>query len=403
MTRLVRLAILTLAALALQPVATAAAQVVPDPLYAAVLRTPDDPAVNLTYARARLEAGDPQGAVPALERILIAQPGADAVRLLYADTLLRLGDAAGAERELAILRDRGVDIGGRLARARSEADPLRGRMTVFTGLRHDSDPGLGVGDRSSDVTGTLGVQANVQRDLGGTGGGYAFADLLLRGQEPDKEDDLGGIDGALTLGVDLPFGDVSVRPYAFATVQPLSEGGNRDEYGLGLGLRWTYDPRSTVVVTLSTGRTEYDEGAIAGRDGDVHDAAFGWRRTFGPDWSLRAGLGFRAERTSDERLSFDAPRIGLGATYLTGPGRLTADWTFEDREYDGNNIAPTGPDRVERRHDLRLAYTRALPQAGDGAAVQLGLRHVRRASNVARIEGRNTSVEVLFLRGFEFP
>ena len=58
----------------------------------AVLAAPDDPDLNLEFARRAADAGDLNGAAGALERVLIADPNRHGARLMYAVILYRLDD-----------------------------------------------------------------------------------------------------------------------------------------------------------------------------------------------------------------------------------------------------------------------------------------------------------------------
>lgn len=112
--------------------------------------------------------------------------GADGARLLYARTPLTSGDLEGAERELRILAARPLDgttapkVAGLLARAVQGSKASRGRITVFAGMRGESDPTLGVSDTGAAAVAVVGGTGYAARDLPGTGGGFAFARLSLR-------------------------------------------------------------------------------------------------------------------------------------------------------------------------------------------------------------------------------
>ena len=71
--------------------------------FEAVLATPDDPDLNLAYARAAADIGDLNGAAAALERVLIADPNRHGARLFYAVLLFRLDDLQGAREQLDLL------------------------------------------------------------------------------------------------------------------------------------------------------------------------------------------------------------------------------------------------------------------------------------------------------------
>lgn len=91
-------------ALIASPVASALAESsAPSPSFADVLAAPDDPAVNIAYARAQIAAGNMLYAAAAYERLLLERPDQDAIRLDYVDVLLNLDDGAAAGREIGKL------------------------------------------------------------------------------------------------------------------------------------------------------------------------------------------------------------------------------------------------------------------------------------------------------------
>ncbi|MEQ1890403.1 MAG: tetratricopeptide repeat protein, partial [Alphaproteobacteria bacterium] len=83
----------------------------PDLDYSAVLAAPDDPAVNLNYARALIRQGNIQLASVTLERLLLKNPDADNIRLLYAIILFRMDVIDEASAQLDILDGRDISDG----------------------------------------------------------------------------------------------------------------------------------------------------------------------------------------------------------------------------------------------------------------------------------------------------
>lgn len=71
--------------------------------FESVYAAPDDPDLNLEFARRAVDAGDLNGAAGALERVLIADPNRHSARLLYAVVLYRLDDLQGARDQLNLL------------------------------------------------------------------------------------------------------------------------------------------------------------------------------------------------------------------------------------------------------------------------------------------------------------
>lgn len=89
--------------------------------YSDVLAAPDDPVINLRYARELISRGNLQLAAATIERILLHHPGADEVRLLYAIILYRMDvlDAASVQFDLLAARQPTVAISAEIAVYRS--------------------------------------------------------------------------------------------------------------------------------------------------------------------------------------------------------------------------------------------------------------------------------------------
>lgn len=91
--------------------------------FEAVFAAPDDPDLNLEFARRASDAGDLNSAAGALERVMIADPNRHSARLFYAAVLYRLDDLQGARDQLALLE--GVTL---TPLQRAEADRYRARI-----------------------------------------------------------------------------------------------------------------------------------------------------------------------------------------------------------------------------------------------------------------------------------
>jgi hypothetical protein len=70
------------------------------PTFQQVLASPDDPEINLAYARQEAADGNLLSAAAALERVLLAHPNAHSVRLFYVAVLYRLNDLQGAKDQI---------------------------------------------------------------------------------------------------------------------------------------------------------------------------------------------------------------------------------------------------------------------------------------------------------------
>src|SRR5690606_30218498 len=86
---------------------------------------------NLQFAIAEANAGNLLSASAALERILLAQPGASDVRLFYAAVLIRLDDLQAAENQLDELDETKLSQVQR-QEARRYRGIIANRRSVFT-------------------------------------------------------------------------------------------------------------------------------------------------------------------------------------------------------------------------------------------------------------------------------
>ncbi|WP_116083438.1 tetratricopeptide repeat protein [Tropicimonas sp. IMCC34011] len=355
---------------------------------------------DLDAARASIAAGEVQAALAPLERILLARPEADDARLLYARTLYDLGDYEGAERELRLLEGRLGPGDAAYARdlrhsavARSKA--FRGRGAVFAGIRAESDPGLGTLDAEDDTAAVAGLDLRLEHEIAGTGGGLAFGDLRLRGALYDEAEELDGLGGALTLGLELPYADLTLIPYLTASSERTDDGGRLDAAGGGLALRYALTKTTGLTFGLER-ETRWQRDSDIRGEGDARRAEIGLRSRPMPGVLLGAAIATEEFDADGDALSYTAPELTLDASYAFDDGGLLFGRAIAiERDYDDEGD--------ESIRDYFVGYARPFTFAGlEGLTLQVGLRHEHRRSDFDARDGRNTSLEVTLLRNFEF-
>ena len=76
-----------------------------------VLANPDNPKLNLKYAKQQARKGNLERAISTMERLLIAEPAWDEARFYYMTLLDKVGDETAAMQQLAILEKRPLSAG----------------------------------------------------------------------------------------------------------------------------------------------------------------------------------------------------------------------------------------------------------------------------------------------------
>ena len=115
--------------------------------YEQILKDPDNIALNRSYARERLAAGDLSQALVSLERIILLQPLNMDARLARAQVLMRLGNFALAKQELTALDalpladSQANEVDELLAQIATQMERWTTTGSVSLGLAHDDNVG----------------------------------------------------------------------------------------------------------------------------------------------------------------------------------------------------------------------------------------------------------------------
>jgi tetratricopeptide (TPR) repeat protein len=353
----------------------AAADAASDAAFAEVLQDPSNLQKNLVYATALVNAGDVEGAIAVLERLILIYPDRAALHLSLGQLYRRVGsDAAAAQAFEAALKasettptiQAEAEQGRREALRKTAASQFGG--SLFAGMQYQTNANAGP-DRDSvwsqdtlvdrpgrdhpddDVTGILGFNLNHRYDFGRqdamalesrlSGFGQLYAD--------NSRLDTARVAGQVGLGFN-PFpadgGFFRLQPRvnfetAFTNGEFLEGGG-----GPGIGARFNFSDTLRVEVDYDAIYRDYDHvGAI----GDTEDyTGFQQDGAVSVTWVPRAGttlygsLGGRAADTEKDHLDYAGltSSIGVYQTYGSPVRFFPADWmvgfsaTYEARWYD---------------------------------------------------------------------
>lgn len=281
--------------------------------FEAVLATPDDPDLNLAYARAAADTGDLNGAAGALERVLIVDPNRHGARLFYAVLLFRLDDLQGAREQLDLLdpvtltplqRAEAQQYRRAIERGRSRT---RVSGTLTAGVVYEDDaagalttqfdtpflPSASEDGTSVVVSGRL----NLVHDLGPEPG------LALYGS-------VGAYDKSTVSGADgdLRRGDIEAGLSRQGRLNRWSLGAVArrydlldDPYLVEVGVRgqssWRLTTATTLLLSGEAVNQAFDEPAVDAVAAFIGGDRDGWR------YNLSAGLGHRLTARSSVGVS----------------------------------------------------------------------------------------------------
>ncbi len=308
----------------------------------AVLAAPDDPAINLEFARRAADAGDLNGAAGALERVLIADPNRHSARLLYAVILFRLDDLQGARDQLDLLdpvsltplqRAEATRYRARIERARSGT---RFSGSLSAGLTWEEDAAgalttqfdtVGVPVSEEGGAAVLAVRFNLARDLDGAAGYALFGSL--GGYDRTTFDDIDGdvrrgdVEAGLSYTGRLNSWNIS----AVARALNLLDDPYMREVGVKGQARWRTSNATTVSLTGEAVSQTFDEPAVdaaalilgGNRDGWRYDLNLGISHRLSARSSIGASIGWQDKQADYEPFGYSGS--SLQARYDVGTRR----------------------------------------------------------------------------------
>lgn len=348
------------------------------------------PAGALALARSQAAAGDLTEAAATLERVLIAQPGADDVRLAYAALLCRLDDRQAAQLELRMLAGRAVSgsawdevraaCGTGFARPTPRSS-LSGQAAI--GLAYDSDAlgevlvqpsGAALSDDGLAALASARLHAHLA-----LGRAFIYGDASGVAKHsvsgPDGEYQFGG--AALGLGHAIGAGTIAAGGV-------LRSGRINDqhyvtEYGGELRLSFPEGENGRLTLRADAVKQEFYQPAF---DGWNYGVSFLYtaRPSARVAWFLGGEGEFKTAPSANNE--YTAARLSGGVEVrLSENGTYTA-FSTSLRYVDFGEEVP-----FPKRHDWRF-YNRAalgLPLGGTGLTLEAAATHSYRNYNAASL------------------
>ncbi len=298
--------------------------------FEAVLATPDDPALNLEYARRAVDAGDLNGAAGALERVLIVDPDRHGARLLYAIVLFRLDDLQGARDQLNQLdpvtltplqRAEATRYRARIERARSRSR-FSGGLTAALTYEEDAAGALTtqfdsvfappVGEEGGAAVLTARFTAAHDLDapgysLFGSVGGYDRATF----DDIDGDVRRGDVEAGLAYVGRLNSWNIS----AVARALDLFDDPYSREVGVKAQARWRTSTATTLSLSGEAVSQTFDEPAVdavalaigGDRDGWRRDVSVGIAHRLDARSALGVSLGWQDKEADYEPFGYSGP------------------------------------------------------------------------------------------------
>lgn len=406
---------------AADPVAAPSAQL--DAAFARMMQNPSDPAAAFAYARAAVEAGQPQAAIAALERVLRVNPRLDNIRLELASLYLAVGQpdlAAVAAREALASPDIPPEVAERARRLLAQADQGSSRSrfsgTIFAGARYDTNanaqptgpvvffsPQVGAPVTGALPPGTAGASSwssvlsgrfNHQYDLGLQREGTLESNLSLYDQRYGaiqraydifiSEVDIGPRIGVATL----EGGNLSLRPFATATMIAYQDRLYAGLYGGGLTAELKLVDRWTVGLTGIYQGGSYQNSGFRPRardyTGTSNSLALSVAYDFGPTTRASLTVG-RSEANTRQRYLDYAGQFALfsiGSTFTIGTYQFGAAVRGGWRQFNYDGPDPSiDPGTTQRTRRGNAGATLVLPITGQIAAT-IEFDYLKQTSNI---------------------
>ncbi|MDP1913300.1 tetratricopeptide repeat protein [Brevundimonas sp.] len=349
----------------------------------AVLAAPDDPDLNLDFARRAADAGDLNGAAGALERVLIADPNRHGARLMYALILYRLDDLQGARDQLDLLdpvtltslqRAEATRYRARIERARSST---RFSGSLSTALTYEEDAAGALTTQFDTIptppateeggAAVIAGRLNVAQDLGNASG-YALYGSV-GGSDRSTFDDIDGDvrRGDVEAGLSYTGRLNSWAVSAVARALDLMDEPNLREAGIKAQARWRASNATMVSLSGEAVNQAFDEPAVdavaaiigGDRDGWRYDINLGVSHRLTARSSVGASVGWVDKQADYEPFGYSGP--SLQARYDTATRRghyLAISGGMQWLEYDAPDPVFIGfgaPAREDVRSWARVA------------------------------------------------
>ncbi len=411
--------------------------------FAEVLRAPDDPDLNMRYARTQIAEGNLRGAAATLERVLASVPDATQVRLLYAFVLYRLDSAEAARAQIERVRegqpdertlartDRlesliarrerrtrvGMTVGGGVSyRTNANYAPDSKRIDAIvnffgTPLQLRNIPVAGAED---DVAWLGQVGLDVSHDLGNQAGDevYGGVDAFFNEQVTVDTNDYRSFDGRVGLRKQLSFADLDVQ--LGGSHFRLDGEAFVNTVGVQLSLERRFmDGRLTLRGRHRTAYESFDvaDDFTAQRTGARFDFDVNARYVLAPAHRIDAGVGYTSKRARRDFREYDAARFSLAHVWLLARGMyLVNRLRYGVDLYDEPNPFVSSTRRRDDDLGYQLIFAGTLAGLAPAGMLTRGLRDVafsvtgtltRADSNIQNFEYDDAGVEVFLSKRFD--
>ncbi len=408
-----------------------------------VMDDPDNPELNLAYARQQIADGNVLGAAGTLERILMLYPELVQVRLLYAIVLYRLDNLAEAERELKTILEYEMpdslraDVDRYLKRVRQRRKATRIILRQTVGWEMDDNRNASpsskrqlVSDVPVGVTGSSGKQrdtsflniTNVEaiHNPGFQAGHEVFGSFTYYLQEQATLDTLDIQSFRGDAGMRLKHPWVNVSPSFFFSHLFLS----RESFLRSQGFQVTLDREVTKRFSVdSTFAYEYQDymniaenTTSTERKGPQVSVDFNGTLLIGSKMRATLGAGYLNKNAKQEFNAYERLELNASHLWLLGHGQyLLQSVEIGFDYYDEPEVAIAGRHRRDKSLRYRATYgvpvrllaidkllPRFMDRVLDNMTMNLTYEYYRSLSTITNFTYRNNKFQVLLTKTIEF-
>ncbi|MBI3506028.1 MAG: DUF560 domain-containing protein [Proteobacteria bacterium] len=336
-----------------------------DRAFEQMLRDPADLQLTFNYAGIAARAGNYEGAIAALERMLLIDPDLPRVRLELGVLYYRL-ESFDLARSYFVSAVAGAnvppEVRSRVAQYMSEIDKRQSRHkvsgSVLAGVRFQTNATSGYGNTLVPIPAIAGTDpvdigsgkrndwnlfsaasVNHSYDFGDQSGDTLETGVTLYGTRQNHVHSLNTSVAEINSGPrvslgDLGLADASLRPYALASLATLKD--NRYLHSFGGGLQYQQALAGNVLWSLGyearakNYRTDASRRTVRLQNGQEHGFTTGLVYVLTPIDSLSAGAGISSDlaRTGEKRIARHNVSAGYTRKQLPPSFLGTEPWTF---------------------------------------------------------------------------
>lgn len=377
-----------------------------DQLFEAMKSDPTNPGKTFRFAQAAIKAGDINGAIAALERMLLTNPGLSNIELELGVLYLRVGavelasefidSALRAPEVPPWVRERAQGLLGQAERASSRHSFA---TSMFVALKHDSNANAAPAGRlvkirgfdglldeedtgRSDTSTEFALRVRHYYDLNSQAGHQLETSLgtYNRIYEDVSEIDVNSF--GITTGPRFYFGEVlnpswSIRPLLVFNQLYLDGDLYLRSTGIGLNTRKSFSPQLLGEITLTGEDQRYkndeENPTATDRSGQFYEIEGSLSYVVTPQWRLSTQIAFNQRDANEDFESLQRGSLRVASTYsYKAPwGLANKTWSFtaaaeiQEAEYDeADPLIDPNEVRDDTRADFSLSNTFPMGKAG---------------------------------------